>query len=89
MTISKVIAFPCPSVTVVRMSHMVTAMPNVFFLLHMFLLIILIQFAVIKGVKLAHPCDTLGVLTPPRTKMPGRWSWPGLVKLTRVPPTAR
>ena len=63
------------------MSHMVTAMPNVFFLLHMFLLIILIQFVVIKGVKLAHLCDTLGVLTPPRTKMPGRWSWPGLANL--------
>ena len=61
------------------MSHMVTAMPNVFLiLLHMFLLIILIQFAVINGVRLAHPCDTLGVLTPPRTNMPGHWSWPGL-----------
>ena len=26
-----------------------------------YVLFILIQFAVIKGVKMAHPCDTLGV----------------------------
>ena len=50
----------------------------------MFLLIILIQFAIIKGVKLVHPCDTLGVLTPPRPKMPGRWSWPGLANFSEA-----
>ena len=58
----------------------------------MFLLIILIQFAVIKEVKLVHPCDTLGVLTPTKTKMPGLGpglGWPILVKLTRVLLTAR
>ena len=77
------------------MSHTLTATPNVFFLLHMFLLIKINFISVCdnKWVRLAYPCDTLGVLTLPRPTMPGRrlaLAWLAYwVKVTMVPPTVR